>query len=176
MKLSGFLAHSLDGYIAGANGELDFLDSFQDSGEDAGYGEFFLSVDAILMGKKTFETVLQFPEWPYTPKPVYVFSRNPVSIPPLLVERAFPISGSTRTVVSELSGYGYNHIYVDGGRTISSFLADGLLDELTISVIPIILGNGIPLFSGIPKKIPLTLSRTRHFPSGIVQNLYKIIK
>lgn len=175
MKTSGFLALSLDGYIAGTDGNLDFLESFQDNGEDAGYGEFFLSIDAILMGRKTFDVVREFPDWPYSPKLVYVYSGGKLEIPPHLEGKANPITGSPKEIVQQMKNFGFSHLYVDGGKTISSFLNENLLDELTLSIIPIIHGSGIPLFSGIQKQINLKLLKTRSFTSGIVQNHYKIL-
>lgn len=175
MKLSGFLALTPDGYIAGKDGSIDYLDRFQDGTEDAGYGQYFLSIDAILMGRETFETVCKFPEWPYSPKPVYVLSTREVHIPERLSERAFKIKGKPEEVIQKLIDYGYEHIYVDGGKTISSFIRSKLLNEITISFLPLLLGDGIPLFSDLGGEIQMELLSSKQFQSGIVQNIYKFI-
>ncbi len=162
-----FIATSLDGYIARAGGGLDWLDPFH--GEEHGYGDFFAGVDALVIGRGTYDTVLAFPEWPYGSKRVIVCTARPAS--PRHGEEIW--SGKPGALAERLGREGVRRVYLDGGALISSFLREGLVDELTINLIPIILGSGIPLFtSGLPE-IPLRLVESKSYPSGLVQMKYR---
>ena len=170
MKASVFVGTSLDGFIARPNGDFDFLP--QDGGEPHGYAEFIATVDALVMGRNTFETVLTFDTWPYT-KPVFVLSTRPLAAPPLgaLVER---MSGAPADIVSQLAARGIMHIYVDGGITIQRFLRAGLIQRLIITRGPVLIGTGIPLFGAIEHDIALTHIITRAYPSGLVTSEYAV--
>jgi dihydrofolate reductase len=171
VKASVFVGTSLDGFIARANGDLDFLPA--GGGEAHGYDEFMATVDALVIGRKTFETALGFGSWPYGAKPVFVLSAHPlVSTPPeAVVER---MSGAPPKIVSRLTARGIQHIYVDGGDTIQRFLRCGLIHRLIITRVPVLIGGGIPLFGSLPRDIPLRHVATRQYASGLVQSEYVI--
>jgi dihydrofolate reductase len=172
MKASVFVGTSLDGYIARANGSLDFLPP--GGGEPHGYDEFIATVDALVIGRNTFEVVLKFPSWPYGEKPVFVLSAHALAPVPLgaVVER---MSGTPAEIVSQLSARGIRHIYVDGGITIQSFLRAGLIQRLIITRVPVLIGDGIPLFGVTQRDIPLKHVSTREYASGLVQSEYEAV-
>ena len=169
MNASIFVGVSLDGFIARANGDLDWLP--HGSGEDHGFTPFLASVDAIVMGRHTYEKVLTFGAWPYGDKLVVVLSSRELAPAPAgaRVERR---SGPPAEIAAQLAQRGLEHLYVDGGITTQQFLAAGLITRLTITTIPILIGSGIPLFGPTPRDIPLRHVATRTFPSGLVQSEY----
>jgi dihydrofolate reductase len=164
-KVILFIAISLDGYIAGPHGEIDWL--FHDA--DYGYTAFFDSVQALVMGRKTYELSLSFGEWPYGDKPAYVFTRQ---TPPVDARVRF-VADDAAGLIAELHAQGIQNIWlVGGGALVSTFLHAGLIDEFVISVHPLLLGAGIPLFaSGIPR-LGLRLLGVTPFASGLVQLHY----
>ena len=172
VKTSVFVGTSVDGFIARTNGALDFLDA-SGGGESHGYEEFIASVDVLVIGRNTFDTVLAFDKWPYAEKPVFVLSTRPLAPTPpgAVVEH---MSGPPSVIVSTLAARGFQHLYVDGGITIQRFLAAGLIDRLTITRVPVLIGTGIPLFGAIPRDITLTHVATRHYASGLVQSEYVV--
>ena len=171
MKASIFIGTSLDGFIARANGDLDFLPP--GGGEPHGYDEFMASVDALVIGRKTFETVLTFDAWPYGEKPVFVLSTRPLALSPpgAVVER---MSGAPADIVLQLAARGIRHIYVDGGITVQRFLQAGLIHHLTITRVPVLIGAGIPLFGPLQHDIVLRHVATRQYASGLVQSEYVV--
>jgi len=171
VKASVFVGTSLDGFIARANGDLDFLPA--GGGEPHGYDEFMATVDALVIGRKTFETVLTFETWPYGEKRVFVLSTRPLAAPPLgaVVER---MSGAPADIVSQLAARGIQHIYVDGGITIQRFLQAGLIQRLIITRVPVLIGAGIPLFGPVERDIILRHVGTRQYASGLVQSEYVV--
>jgi len=171
VKASVFIGTSLDGFIARANGDLDFLPL--GGGEPHGYDQFMATVDALVIGRKTFETVLSFEEWPYREKRVFVLSTRPLATPPpgAMVER---LSGAPADIVSQLAARGIQHIYVDGGITIQRFLQAGLIQRLIITRVPVLIGEGIPLFGPLQRDIALTHVATRQYASGLVQSEYMV--
>lgn len=173
MKASVFIATSLDGYIAREDGRLDWLPG---DCEPHGYEEFIATVDAIVIGRGTFETVLGFDSWPYGKTPVFVLASNPASIHPPESAVCEATGGDPREIVERLEERGVRHIYVDGGVTITRFLEAGLIDRMTITRIPVLLGSGIPLFGFLPGDIHLQHAWTRSFPSGLVQSEYEIAR
>ncbi|MEM9449905.1 MAG: dihydrofolate reductase family protein [Cyanobacteria bacterium P01_E01_bin.6] len=178
-KVSVFIATSLDGYIARSNGDIDWLDTANATvpdGEDCGYGELMHSIDALIMGRNSYEKVLSFGSWPYGDTPVTVLSRNPIAFPDDLPKTIQHSSEKPRELCERLSGEGVGHIYIDGGNTIQRFLAAGLVDELTITVIPIILGDGIPLFGPTKSDLSLTCVGAKAYEFGFVQLKYTIPK
>lgn len=167
-QCSVFIATSLDGFIAEDDGALDFLSVVEDATTDYGYGEFIATIDAIVMGRATYEAGLGFPVWPYTGQRVVVLTSGSKES----VNGEEFSSEEPTALVERLGAEGVRRIYVDGGATIRSFLAAGLIDDLVISVIPRILGRGIPLFGlGIPS-LALRLDGTETFDSGLVQLRY----
>lgn len=171
VKASVFIATSLDGFIARADDDLDWLPA--GGGEEHGYEAFMASVDALVIGRRTFEKVLTFDTWPYGEKPVFVLSTHELPSPPqgAVVER---MSGDLAEILARLDGRGVRHIYVDGGITIQRFLAAGLIQHLTITRIPVILGGGIPLFGEAETDIHLHHIATRQYSSGLVQSEYEV--
>jgi dihydrofolate reductase len=167
-RVSAFLAASLDGFIAEEDGGLGFLQPFEQ--EEHGYAEFYASVDTLLMGGKTYETVLGFEAWPFAGKQVVVLTRGERSS--LFGERF--VAGEPPDVLSALARDGARHVYADGGEVVTQFLAAGLLDSLTISVVPVVLGTGIRLFARNPGRHRLTLESARTLPSGVVQLRYAL--
>jgi len=171
VKASVFVGVSVDGFIARDNGDLDFLPP--GGGEPHGYAEFMATVDALVIGRKTFETVLTFDAWPYGDKPVFVLSTSALAPAPpeAVVER---MSGPLAEIVSQLAARGIRHIYVDGGITIQRFLAAGLIHRLTITRVPVLIGTGVPLFGALPHDISLEHVATRQYASGLVQSEYVV--
>lgn len=173
MKASVFIGTSLDGFIARANGDLDFLPP--GGGEPHGYDEFMATVDALVIGRKTFQTVLTFDTWPYMEKPVFVLSTRPLAptTPGAVVER---MSGAPADIVSQLAARGIRHIYVDGGITIQRFLQAGLIQRLIVTRVPVLIGAGIPLFGELQRDIALRHVATRQYASGLVQSEYVVVQ
>ena len=171
MKASVFVGTSLDGFIARTNGGLDFLPP--GGGEPHGYDEFMATVDALVIGRHTFDTVLAFDPWPYGTKPVFVLSTRSLPAAPsaAVVEH---LSGTPAEVVSLLAARGIQHIYVDGGITIQRFLQAGLIQSLIVTRVPVLIGTGIPLFGPLQSDITLKHVRTQHYPSGLVQSEYAV--
>jgi dihydrofolate reductase len=171
MRASVFVGTSIDGFIARQNGEFDFLPA---DPEPHGYDEFIASVDAIVMGRKTFETVLGFEAWPYGDKRVVVLSSRPVDLTAARGGVVEQMGGPPAEIVSRLAASGVNHIYVDGGITIQRFLRAGLIDRLVITRVPVLIGDGIPLFGSLPHDVRLRHVATRQYPSGLVQSEYQV--
>jgi len=171
VKASVFIGTSLDGFIARANGDLDWLPP--GGGEEHGYEAFMATVDALVIGRKTFEKVLTFGTWPYGEKPVFVLSaRTLLPAPPgAVVER---MSGAPAEIVSRLAARGVGHVYVDGGITIQRFLQAGLIQRLIITRVPVLIGDGISLFGALQRDIVLRHVGTRQYTSGLVQSEYEV--
>lgn len=171
MKASVFIATSIDGFIARSDGSLDWLPT---DCEAHGYDEFIASVDTIVIGRMTFETVLSFDAWPYGSKPVVVLSTT-------LSELRVPddaicdlMAGAPREIVQRLEERGREHLYIDGGVTIQRFLRAGLIQRMTITRVPVLLGSGIPLFGPVPEDIRLEHLATRVYRPGLVQSEYVV--
>lgn len=171
MTVSVFIGTSVDGFIARPNGALDFLPP--GGGEPHGYNEFIATVDAIVIGRNTFETVLAMESWPYGDKRVVVLSSHPVDISGArgVVEQ---MAGPPAEVVSQLAASGAQHLYIDGGLTIQGFLRAGLIQRLVITRVPVLIGDGVPLFGTVPRDVRLRHVATRHYPSGLVQSEYQV--
>ena len=172
MKLSVFIGTSLDGFIARSNGTFDFLP--EGGGEPHGYNEFIASVDAIVIGRKTFETVLSMKPWPYGDKRVVVLSSRPIDLSAVVGGVVEQMAGPPAEIVSKLTASGARHVYIDGGITIQQFLRAGLIQRLIITRVPVLIGQGIPLFGSLPHDIRLRHIATRHYPSGLVTSEYQI--
>lgn len=177
LRLSVFIATSLDGYIARPDGAIDWLEQANacvPAGEDCGYAALMASVDLLVMGRGTFEKVLSFPDWPYAGKPVWVVSRSGITPAADLPPQVRVTGASPEQIVQDAAEQGFRHLYVDGGRLIQSFLRAGLIDELTITTIPVLLGEGRPLFGALPADVPLRLVASRAYPFGFVQSTYAV--
>ncbi len=178
LKISVFIATSVDGYIARPDGDVAWLHEIDplEDGDDAGYGEIFNAVDALVMGRGSFEKVLEFDSWPYAEKPVIVLSKSLTEIPSHLADVVSIDPASPRAFVEKILERGYKHIYLDGGKVIQSFLREGLVDEMTITTIPVLIGEGIPLFGSLEKDVKLKLLRSRSWSNGMVQSTYCVVK
>jgi dihydrofolate reductase len=171
MQGSVFVGTSLDGFIARTDGTLDFLSPSGD--EPHGFEEFMASVDALVMGRNTYDIVLEFGSWPYGEKPVFVLSSKDIGVPPngAIVER---MHGNPEEIASEIAARGIEHIYVDGGVTIRQFLRAGLIQRFIITRVPVLIGSGIPLFGELERDVALKHVATRQFASGLVQSEYEL--
>ena len=172
MTVSVFIGTSVDGFIARPNGNLDFLPV--GGGEPHGYLEFMASVDALVIGRNTFETVLAFTTWPYGDKRVVVLSSRPLDFSAVRGGVVEQMAGTPAEIVSKLAASGAHHLYVDGGITIQRFLREGMVQRLIITRVPVLIGEGIPLFGTLPHDIRLRHVATQHYPSGLVKTEYEV--
>lgn len=172
-----FIATSLDGFIARTDGAIDWLLSLDAEGEDHGYERFIQGIDAIVMGRGTFETVREFEPWPYK-HPVLVLSSTLTGapLPERLTDNVRVVTLSPESALSLLHAEGCRRVYVDGGKVIQSFLRKGLISELVITVIPVLLGSGRPLFGPLEKDLALAHEETISFASGLVQSRYRVLR
>jgi dihydrofolate reductase len=171
MKCSVFIAVSLDGYIARTDGSVDWLSLVECPGEDYGYQRFFDSIDTLVVGRSTYQLALSVDPWPYRGRRCVVLAHEWTT--PRNGEEFF--RGEVSALAAKLIAEGSEHVYVDGGAVIRQFLQAGLISELTLSVIPVLLGAGIPLFaSGNAHDHELELVESRSFPSGLVQMRYLV--
>jgi dihydrofolate reductase len=174
IKVSVYIAESVDGFIARPNGEIDWLTSSENR-TDYGYAEFIASVDHIIMGRNTYEKVLTFDAWLYEKKVIVLTSRD-LTVPNDLAGKVEALHAAPREVLEELEPRGARHIYLDGGATIQSFLRAGLVDEMTITTIPVLIGEGLPLFGALHADVKLALLRSESFDNGFVQNKYRVLR
>jgi dihydrofolate reductase len=172
MKASVFVGTSLDGFIARKNGDFDFLPP--GGGEPHGYDEFIATVDAIVMGRNTFDTVLTMSPWPYAKKRVVVLSSRPIDFS-RVDGKVEQMSGAPAEIVAQLEASGAHHLYIDGGITVQRFLRAGLIQRLIITRVPVLIGEGIPLFGALPHDIHLRHIATRQYPSGLVSSEYQVV-
>jgi dihydrofolate reductase len=172
MTVSVFIGTSVDGFIARRNGSFDFLPT--GGGEPHGYTEFMASVDALVIGRNTYETVVVFPEWPYGKKRVVVLSSSSLDLSAVRGGVVEQMSGSPAEIVAKLAATGAHHLYVDGGITIQRFLRAGLVHRLIITRVPVLIGEGIPLFGALPQDVRLRHVATQHYPSGMVKTEYEV--
>ena len=176
MKASVYIATSVDGFIARPNGDIDWLAVADEGGEteDYGYQEFIETVDHLVMGRNSFEKVLSFGTWPYNGTQVVVLSSRPLPIPEDLAGAVEWMSGAPAEVHRRLAERGAKHLYIDGGKTIQGFLAAGLIDELVITKIPVLIGDGLPLFGSLPHDVHLRHLGTKTYANGLVQSRYAV--
>jgi dihydrofolate reductase len=172
MKTYVYIAVSLDGYIAKKDGNLDWLNEIPNpDGNDFGFNDFLINIDAIVMGKNTYEKVLSFKEWPYS-KPVFVLSHTIRHVSDILKDRADIISGNPKDILNKLGNLNHQSIYIDGGLTIQSFLKEDLIDALIISRIPVLLGDGIPLFGSLQNELKFEHIETIVYNDSLVKSHY----
>lgn len=171
---SVFIATSLDGFIADKNGGIDWLHSIPNPDHiDMGYAEFMSSIDALVMGRTTFETVCGFDiDWPYE-KPVFVLSHTLEQLPDKMNGKAFLVKGSLNEIVAQIHQKGYYRLYIDGGATIQGFLNEDLIDEMIITIIPVLLGEGSPLFSKLSNTLEFECKSSKIYLDKIVQNQFR---
>ncbi|MFH2133980.1 MAG: dihydrofolate reductase family protein [Pseudomonadota bacterium] len=176
-RCSVFVATSLDGFIARPDGSIDWLEKANESvpsGEDCGYADFMSSVDVIVMGRNTFEKVLTFADWPYEDKPVWVVSQTLKYLPAHLPETVRLMAEAPSGLVASARELGYSRLYIDGGRLIQSFLREGLITDLTITTIPVLIGQGRSLFGESSADIALQLVSSQAYPFGFLQSVYEV--
>jgi dihydrofolate reductase len=175
---SVFLGMSVDGFIARLDGDIGWLTGAAEAsgppddgaGGDFGFGEFVSGIDAIVMGRATFDFIAPIDEWPYQGKPVHVLSTTltPGADPRITVHRSFD------EAVGALAAAGYRRVYVDGGRTVHAFLQAGLIADLTLSRVPVLIGTGHTPFGELTADVQLEHVRTHTFPGGMVQSTYRV--
>lgn len=176
-KVFVFIATSLDGFISRKDGSIDWLTKFNEAappGEDCGYKEFISSIDLIVMGRNTFEQVLTFGEWPYNKIKLVVLSSKLKHVPEHLKKMVTLDSDTPKNLLLKLSSKGYKNIYLDGGITIQKFLNEGMIDEITITTIPILIGEGKPLFGHLNGDVRLELVQSKSYHFGVVQSKYNV--
>src|SRR5437773_10401116 len=171
MTASVFIGTSVYGCIERPNGEHDFL---PEGGEPHSDDAFIARVDEIVIGRKTFETVLAFQAWPYGDKRVVVLSSRAVDFSALRGGVVEQMAGPPAEIVSQLAARGIKHLYIDGGVTIQGFLRAGAIQRLIITRVPVLIGEGVPLFGSVPRDIRLRHVATRHYASGLVQSEYEV--
>jgi dihydrofolate reductase len=175
---SVFLGMSVDGFIARLDGDIGWLtggadpDGPPDDGEggDFGFAEFVAGIDALVMGRSTYDFIKPFAEWPYQGKPVHVLS---TTLEPG-ADRRITVHRSLDEAVEALGAAGYRRVYVDGGRTVHAFLRAGLIADLTLSRVPVLIGTGHTPFGELAADIRLEHMRTRSFSGGMVQSTYRV--
>ena len=177
MHATVYIATSLDGYIARPDGAIDWLESVEvPEGEDLGFMDFIGSIDGLVMGRNTYEVVMAMDvDWPYT-VPVFVVSSRGVEVPDELTERISHRGESPSELCAALDAQGIARIWVDGGALISSFLAEGLIDRIIITTLPLLLGEGIPLFGSFPGDIRLDLESVNGYANGMIQTAYLVAR
>jgi len=169
-----FIAKSIDGFIADKDGRIDYLYSVPNPDNlDLGYNALMKKVDAILMGRLTFEKVMSFGiPWPYT-KPVFVLSTSVKNIPEELKGKVTLLNGNVDDILKQVNSEGYTKLYIDGGTLIQSFLKADLIDEMILTTIPILLGGGIPLFGNLPKPMMWEHVKSEVFLNALTQDTYQ---
>lgn len=170
-KVSIYIASSIDGYIARKDGNLDWLHYGHTGDEDYGFKKFTSTIDAVVMGRNTYEVVAGFEEWAYKDKRVIVLSNTL----PKVRKEAELFSGQLTELLAKLHAETIKHIWIDGGITVSRFLEAGLVDDITVSIIAMVLGSGIPLFSTMKREHKCRLISTQSYPSGLVQLKYEVL-
>lgn len=169
-----FIATSLDGYIADAQGSVGFLDTFpMPENDDMGYYAFMEKVDALLMGRKSFESFLSFGvDWPYS-KPVFIWSQTLDKIPGALTGKAELVQGTLAEVEALIHDKGFQQLYLDGGQVIQSFLQADKIQTMTITTIPILIGEGIRLFGPLTNQLCFQCTQTKRYENGLVQQVFE---
>lgn len=172
MQISVFIGTSVDGFIARRNGTYDFLD--EGGGEPHGYTEFIATVDTLLIGRGTLEVVLAFEEWPYDNKRVVALSSKPLDLSGAR-GKVEQMSGEPADIAAKLAASGAKHVYVDGGVTIQRFLRAGLVNRITITRVPVLIGEGLPLFGTLTRDVKLRHVATQAYGSGLVKSEYEVL-
>lgn len=182
MKTSIYIATTLDGFIAREDGSLDWLTGSDGNvdqdleGEDFGFASFMDSIDVLVMGRNTYDMVVSSGHWPYGSMQVKVLSNTLSKFSDSLSSTVEIKSCSPDKLYSELKNSGAKHLYIDGGKTIQGFLKSGLIDEITITRVPVIIGSGIPLFSAVKNDVQLNHLETKSFKNGFVQSKYEVLE
>lgn len=165
-----FIGTSVDGYIARADGDLEWLTSRGEQAGDTGYDDFIAEVDTVVLGRNTYQQVLRFDEWPYGQRAVHVVSTSLGGQDPRVT-----VHRTIDALVGALAAAGAKRVYLDGGTMIQSCLERGLVTELTITTVPVLIGGGAPLFGALAHDIDLAHIRTTVLPAGLVQTTYRCV-
>jgi len=173
MRASVFVGTSVDGFIARRSGDFDFLP--EGGGEPHGYNEFMSSVDVLVIGRNTYEKVLTFEKWPYAEKRVVVLSSRAIDVSNVRGAAIEHMSGSPAEITDRLAASGASHAYIDGGITVQRFLHARLIQRLIITRVPVLIGEGIPLFGSLPHDVQLRHVDTKTYPSGMVKSEYEVL-
>lgn len=182
MKASVYIATTLDGFIAREDGSLDWLTGSDGNvdpeleGEDFGFASFMDSIDVLVMGRNTYDLVVSSGHWPYGSKQVKVLSSTLSKVSDSLPSTVEIKSSSPDKLYRELKNSGAKHLYIDGGKTIQGFLRSGLIDKITITRVPVVIGSGIPLFSEVKNDVQLNHLETKSFKNGFVQSKYEVVR
>lgn len=171
-----FIATSLDGYIARPDGDIGWLLQRDDPSEDHGYDAFIADKDVIVMGRGSYEKVLDFDPWPYD-RPVLVLSKRLAGtpVPEALRGKVRFSDAAPAQAMAELDAQGVRRVYVDGGQLVQSFIRAGLVEDMVLTTVPVLIGAGRPLFGTLPRDQDLALVASRSFPSGLVQSTYRFL-
>jgi len=172
MKTSVYIGSSMDCFIAREDGDIEWLTQFANDEAVSAYQKFITGIDAIVIGRGTFEKILSFPSWPYDKK-TFVLSTGIKVLPDIVKPKAAILTLQPREVLSHLSNEGFSNIYVDGGKVIQSFLKEDLVDELIISQVPLLIGSGIPLFGHVDTDLLFNHIRTEVQSNGLVRSYYE---
>ena len=172
-----YIATSLDGFIARPNGDIDWLNNIPNpTNSDFGYNEFINRIDGVLMGRNTYEAVREFGSWPYT-QPVFILSNTLETLPEELNNKAEIVKGELKDIIKSLKMRKINNLYVDGGKTIQSFLKEDLIDEMIITTVSILLGEGIPLFGDMDgdkiEDLKFNCEKVEFINQHLVKHYYK---
>jgi dihydrofolate reductase len=172
MKTTVYIGTSLDGFIARNDGDIEWLVKFQNQEVIDSYQEFISKIDAIVIGKGTFEKVLSFPSWPYEQK-VYLLSSSIKQVPGELTGKVTILSMTPKVLLNYLSNERVSNIYVDGGKVIQGFLREDCIDEMIITRVPELIGSGIPLFGNLDTDLQFRHIRTNIYTNGLVKSYYE---
>lgn len=172
MKTSIYIGTSIDGYIAREDGSIDWLENYNNNEIFKNYSEFIKKIDAVIIGKGTFEKVLTFPSWPYD-KMVFVLSSSIKKLSNNIKGKAEVISMKPKEVLNILNSRNFTTVNIDGGKVIQSFLRDDCIDEMIISKVPVLLGKGIPLFSQLDSELLFNHIGTNVYSNGLVMSRYE---
>ena len=167
-----YIGTSLDGFIARTDGGIDWLVGFADDEAVDAYNEFMAAIDVIVIGRGTFDTVLGFPAWPYD-KPVFVLSHTLRDVPETAHGKAEVLCLEPSDILKHLSEKGFKAAYIDGGKVIQGFLAEGLIDTLTIATVPVLIGSGLPLFGSLDRDVAFDHIGTTVASNGLVRSYYE---
>ncbi|MFI5154500.1 MAG: dihydrofolate reductase family protein, partial [Chitinophagales bacterium] len=172
MKASVYIGTSLDGFIAGIDGDIDWLVKFQNQEVIDSYEQFLLRIDAIVIGRGSFEKVLSFPSWPYDKK-VFVLSSSISVVPEIVKDKVTILSMPPKELLKYLSKEGFSRLYIDGGKVIQGFLLEDCIDEMIITRVPELIGKGIPLFGFLEDALPFRHMQTNIYSNGLVKSQYE---
>ena len=172
MKTTVYVGTSLDGFIARKDGDIDWLTPFANDEVIHAYEEFIKNIDAIVIGRGTFEKVLTFPSWPYEQQ-AFLLSTSIKQVPDILREKITLLSMKPKELLNYLSGNGFSSVYVDGGKVIQEFLKEDLIDELIVSKVPVLIGSGIPLFDYLDSDLQFKHIQTQVSSNGLVRSYYE---